>query len=178
MLGTLWLAGKAAHPYSSLMQFRSGSGTVIVRQRPRGLIWAVPCTVIFVLAIAASVAAQPNTGGKVTAGVFFGIFLLVILGAWLAVNRRRARLVIDADAISYWVSKRGRPSYTLLRAPDCELRLVPARRGQGATADARLALAGPDADGTAADSGTEIILFGFSVPAVRRGCEAAGWRFR
>jgi len=154
------------------MQLRSGSGTVIVRQRPRGLIWAVPCTGVFLLAIVASVAAQPNTSGKVTAGVFFGVFLLGILWAWLAVNRRRARLEIDSGSIRYWVSKRGGPSYTLLREPDSALRLIPAQRGQGATADARLALAGADADSTG-----EIILFGFSVPAVRRGCEAAGWRF-
>ncbi len=160
------------------MQFRPGSGTVIVRQRPRGLIWAVPCTVIFILAIVASVAAQPSAGGKVTAGVFFGIFLLAILGAWLAVNRRRARLVIDSGSISYWVARRGRPSFTLLGTAGAELRLIPAQRGGGATADARLTLAGADADADAdGGGGGEIILFGFSVPAVRRGCEAAGWRF-
>jgi hypothetical protein len=155
------------------MQFGSGSGTVIVRQRPRGLTWGVPCTLVFILAIAASVAAQPNTSGKISAGVFFGIFLLAILGAWFSVNRRRARLEIDSGSICYWVSKHSRPSYTLMRRPDAELRLIPAQRGQGVRADARLALAGADADGAG-----EIILFGFSVPAVRRGCEAVGWRFR
>jgi hypothetical protein len=155
------------------MQFRSGSGTVIVRQRPRGLIWAVPGTLVFLLAIAASVAAQPNTSGKITAGVFFGIFLLAILGAWLSVNRRRARLEIDSGSIRYRISRRATPSFTLLREPDSWLRLIPAQRGQGVKADTRLTLAGAGAGGTG-----EIILFGFSVPAVRRGCEAAGWRFR
>jgi LPXTG-motif cell wall-anchored protein len=149
----------------------------MVRQRPRGLIWAVPSTLIFVLAIAAGVTAQPNTGGKITAGVFFGVFLLVILGAWLSVNRRRARLEIDSGSISYWISKRGSPSFTLRRTPDSELRLIPAQRARGATADARLTLAGADADGTDSGGAGEIILFGFSVPAVRRSCEAAGWRF-
>jgi hypothetical protein len=160
------------------MQFRSGSGTVIVRQRPRGLIWAVPGTLVFLLAIAASVAAQPNSSGKITAGIFFGIFLLAILSAWLSVNRRRARLEIDSGSICYWISRRATPSFTLLREPDSWLRLIPAQRGQGVKADARLTLAGADADGTDADGNGEIILFGFSVPAVRRGCEAAGWRFR
>lgn len=163
------------------MQFRSGSGTVIVRQRPRGLVWGVPFTLVFILAIVASVAAQPNTSGKISAGVFFGIFLLVILGAWLSVNRRRARLEIDSATICYWVSRHSRPSFTLTRGPDSELRLIPAQRGQGVRADARLALAGPGtvgASGPDADGAGEIILFGFSVPAVRRGCEAAGWRFR
>jgi hypothetical protein len=155
------------------MQLGSGTGTaIIVRQRARGLIWAVPCTVVFILAIAASVAAQPNASGKIAAGVFFGIFLLVILGAWLAVNRRRARIEIAKDSISYWTGKHSRPSFTLARAADSELRLIPAQRGQGISSDARLTLAGSDADG-----GAEIILFGFSVPAVRRGCEAAGWQF-
>ena len=137
-----------------------------------GLIWAVPCTVVFILAIAASVAAQPNTSGKISAGVFFGIFLLVILGAWFAVNRRRARIEIAQDSISYWTGKHGRPSFTLARAADSELRLIPAQRGQGISSDTRLTLAGSDADDAA-----EIILFGFSVPAVRRGCEKAGWHF-
>jgi hypothetical protein len=159
------------------MQFRSGSGTVIVRQRPRGLIWGVPSILVFALAIGASVAAQPNTSGKITAGVFFGIFLLGLIWAWLSANRRRARLEIDPGSICYWVSKHSRPSYTLLREPDSELRLIPAQRGRGVKADARLALAGAGADGTYADGAGEIILFGFSVPAVKRGCEAAGWRF-
>jgi hypothetical protein len=154
------------------MQFRSEPGTVIVRQRPRGLIWGVPSTLIFALAIAAGVSAQPNTSGKVTAAVFFGVFLLAILGAWLNVNRRRARLEIGSASISYWISKRSSPSFTLLRGPDSALRLIPAQRGQGRKADARLSL---DAD---VDGAGEIILYGFSVPAVRRGCEAAGWRFR
>ena len=168
------------------MQSGSGSGTVIVRQRPRGLIWAVPCTVLFILAIAAGVAAQPNASGKITAGVFFGVFLLAVLGYWFSVNRRRARLEIDSGSISYWVSRHRNPSFTLVRAPDSELRLIPAQRGQGVRADARLALAatgatgadGAGMDGTGGDGAGEIILFGFSVPAVRRGCEAAGWRFR
>jgi hypothetical protein len=135
---------------------------------------------VFLLAIAASVAAQPNTSGKITAGVFFGIFLLAILGAWLSVNRRRARLEVDSGSIRYWISRRASPSFTLLREPDSWLRLIPAQRGQGVNADARLTLAGAGAGsgGTDADGTGEINLFGFSVPAVRRGCEAAGWRFR
>jgi hypothetical protein len=161
------------------MQSGSGSRTVIVRQRPRGLIWAVPSTLLFILAIAASVAAQPNASGKITAAVFFGVFLLAILGYWFSINRRRARLEIDSGSISYRVSRHRNPSFTLLREPDSELRLIPAQRGQGGRADARLALASPGTPGGAAgDSAGEIILFGFSVPAVRRGCESAGWRFR
>jgi len=150
------------------MEQTSELRTVTVRQRPRGTILYGIGVVIMVLGLAASLAAQPTVSGKITAAVFFGLFIAVIVWLWLRANRWRDRIDITPDAISFRHGRRGGPSIMLTREQGTDLRLIPARRAHGVTAAPRLILVG---------SGQDITIYGFSADAVRRGCTAAGWRF-
>ncbi|MGD0698462.1 MAG: hypothetical protein ABSA02_01115 [Trebonia sp.] len=141
---------------------------VTVRQRPRRPIWAGVGVVIMVLGLAASLAAQPTISGKITAAVFFGLFIAVIVWLWGRANRWRDRLEITPEAIRFRHGRGGGPSIILTREQGTDLRLIPSLRDHGVTAGPRLALVG---------SGQAITIYGFSMNAVRRGCTAAGWRF-
>ena len=150
------------------MEQTSGLRTVTVRQRHRWTIPAAVGIVIMALGLAASLAAQPTVSGKVTAAVFFGLFIAVIVWLWLRANRWRDRIDITPDAISFRHGRRGGPSITLTREQGTDLRLIPALRDHRGTAGPRLALVG---------SGQAITIYGFPANAVRHGCTAAGWRF-
>jgi hypothetical protein len=150
------------------MEQMSGPGTVTVRQRPR---WTIPAgagVVVFALGLAVSLAAQPTMSGKISAAVFFGLFIAVIVWFWLRANRWRDRIEITPDAITFRHGRRGGPSIMLTREQGTDLRLIPALRDHGIPVGPRLTLVGSDQD---------ITIYGFSANAVRRGCTAVGWQF-
>jgi membrane protein YdbS with pleckstrin-like domain len=149
------------------MEQMSGQRAVTVRQRTRQTIPAGIGLVVMVLGLATSLAAQPTVSGKITAAVFFAVFIALIVWFWLRVNRWRDRIEITPDAITFRRGRRGGPSIALTRADGTDLRLIPALREHGVTSAPRLALVG---------SGQDITIHGFSTNAVRRGCTAAGWQ--
>jgi hypothetical protein len=123
-------------------------------------------TVLWVLALATSVSAQPTASGKITAGVVFGVFLAVTVAGWIAVARRRGLLDVGPEAI---VHRKGTAAPVALhRAHGDSLLVVPRLSGGPVIRPARLALLG---------SGGVLSLAGFSPDEVRRTCEAQGWRF-
>jgi hypothetical protein len=150
------------------MEQISGPRTVTVKQRSRWTIRAGIGVVVMALGLAASLAAQPTVSGKITAAVFFGLFIAVIVWFWRRANRWRDRIVITADAISFQHGRGGAPSIAATREHGTDLRLIPALRGHGDTAGPRLTVVG---------SGQALTIYGFSMDALRRGCTAAGWRF-
>jgi hypothetical protein len=150
------------------MEEMSGQRTVIVKQRSRWAIRAAVGVVVMVLGLAASVAAQPTASGKITAVVFFGLFIALIVWLWRRQNRWRDQFEITPDAIGFRHGRRGGPSVTLTREHGTDLRLIPALRDHGITAGPRLTLVG---------SGEMITTYGFSPVAIRRGCTTVGWRF-
>jgi hypothetical protein len=150
------------------MEEMSGQRTVTVKQRSRWTIRAVVGVVVMLLGLAASLAAQPTASGKITAAVFFGLFIALIVWLWRRQNRWRDQFEIKPDAIGFRHGRGGGPSITLTRGDGTDLRLIPALRDHGVTAGPRLALVG---------SGEMLTIYGFSADAVRRGCTAAGWRF-
>ena len=122
---------------------------------------------VLIVGMVASLAAQPTVSGRVTAVVFFGIFIALCGGMWALANRRRKRIEVTRDAISYrhWS---GRVDFTLSRQRGDDLRIIPRLRDHGFVAADRLTIVG---------SGDIMNLFGFSPRAVKRACEAGGWRF-
>jgi hypothetical protein len=150
------------------MEQMSGPRTVIVRQRSRWTIRAGVGIVVMVLGLAASLAAQPTVSGKITAVVFFGLFIALIVWLWRRQNRGRDQFEITPDAIGFRHGRRGGPSITLNREHGTDLRLIPALHDHGVAAGPRLALVG---------SGEAITIYGFSADAIRRGCTTVGWRF-
>jgi hypothetical protein len=150
------------------MEEMSGQRTVTVKQGSRWTIRAVVGVVVMVLGLAASLAAQPTVSGKITAAVFFSLFIALIVWLWRRRNRWRDRLEITPDAIWFRHGRRGGPPITLTREHGTDLRLIPALRDHGVTAGPRLTLVG---------SGEAITIYGFSADAITRGCTAVGWRF-
>ena len=150
------------------MEQMSGPRTITVKQRRRQTILAGIGVAIMALGLAASLAAQPTVSGKITAAVFFGLFIAVIIWLWRRANRWRDQLEITPDAIRFQHGRRGGPSITLTREQGTDLRLIPALRDHGVTAGPRLTLVG---------SGQAITIYGFPANSVRRGCTAVGWRF-
>src|ERR1700678_2171471 len=104
------------------MEQTSGLPTVTVRQRHR---WTIPAgagVVVMVLGLAASLAAQPTVSGKITAAVFFGLFIALIVWLWRPQNRWRDQLEITPDAIGFRHGRRGGPPITLTREHGTDLR--------------------------------------------------------
>lgn len=125
-------------------------------------------TALWVLALLVAAGARGSSGGRIEAVVVFGIFLLITVGAWVAVARRRRQLEVGRDAI---VSRRGAtdPSpLTLTGEPGDTLRLLPPFQLYGMVSQQRLIFLG---------RGGFIFLRGFSLDEVRRACAARGWRF-
>jgi hypothetical protein len=150
------------------MEQMSAPRIVTVRQRSRWTIRAGVGVVVMALGLAASLAAQPTVSGKITAVVFFGLFIALIVWLWRRANRWRDQIEITPDAISFRHGRRGGPSIVLTREQGTDLLLIPARRDHGVTAGPRLALVGSDQD---------VTIYGFSADAIRRACTAAGWQF-
>ena len=123
-------------------------------------------TVLWVLALAAAVSAQPTASGKITGAAVFGVLIVVTVGGWAAVTRGRSRLEVSHDAI---VCRKGTAAPAALqRAHGESLRILPRLSNGPVTRPARLVLLG---------SGGVLPLAGFSADAVRDTCQAQGWRF-
>jgi hypothetical protein len=143
-------------------------GAVVVRARHTGIVIFGSLTALWALALAGSESAQPTTSGRVEAGVVFGILISASVGGWLALNGSRRRLEVGPDAIvSRGQGAKSKP-FTLARADGDTLRLLPRFKLLGAVSQPRLMFLG---------RGAFIELPGFSLDAVRRACEAQGWRF-
>jgi hypothetical protein len=163
------------------MQATGGTrtATVTVRQRTRWTIPVVAGIAILALGLVTAVGAQPTMSGKIGSVVFFGLFIGLCGFIWVYGNRGRDRVEITPDAISLRPGRgrRGRsagssappaPSTALTREGGSDLRLIPRLNDHGIAAGPRLTVVG---------SGGVMTLYGFRLDAVRRGCEAAGWRF-
>jgi len=150
------------------MEQMSSSRTITVRQRPRRTIVAAIGVLVMALGLAVSLGAQPTVSGKITAAVFFGLFIAIIVWLWRRANRWRDQLEITPDVISFRHGRRGGPSITLTRQDGTDLRLIPPLSDHGVIVGPRLALVG---------SGEAITIYGFAANAVRNGCAAVGWRF-
>jgi hypothetical protein len=128
--------------------------------------------VVLAAGLAASIGAQQTASGKVTAAVFFGLIIALCLVGLARMNRNRDHIDVTPEAISYRRGRRGGVSLTLSRDPGsaepADLRIIPRLSDHGFKAPPRLTLVG---------SGMEMSLVSFSTRRVRRGCEAAGWRF-
>jgi hypothetical protein len=122
--------------------------------------------VLWALALAATVSAQPTASGKITGVVVFGLLIVVTGGGWAAVTRGRGRLEVGHDAI---VFRKGTAAPAALRRAHGEsLRILPRLTDGSVIRPARLVLLG---------SGGAVSLAGFSADEVRGACEAQGWRF-
>jgi hypothetical protein len=141
------------------------SGTVLIRARHSGTVVCVVLTIVWAVALAASLSAQPTASGKIGAGAFFGVFIVATVGLWLAVNRRRSELEVSHDTVAL---RKGTASYPLHRAFSDSLRILPPLRARGVVRPARL---------TSPGSGGILSLAGFPPDKVRSACEAHGWRF-
>jgi hypothetical protein len=150
------------------MEQMSGLRTVTVRQQHRWTVWAGVGVVVMALGLAAGLDAQPTVSGKITAAVFFGLFIAFIVWLWLRANRWRDQIEITPDAIRYSRGRRGGPSIMLTREDGTDLRLSPALRDRGVNVGPQLSLVGSDQG---------ITIYGFSAKALRQGCTAVGWRF-
>jgi len=147
----------------------SDSEVTVVSQRRRHTVSFIAAVAVFVLGMAGSLAAQPSTSGRVTAVIFFGIFIVLCTWLWLLLNRRRDRIVLTTDAISrVRGGGGGQAELTLSRRQGDSLRLIPRLSDHGFTVADRLTIVG---------SGEAMNLFGFPPHTVARACEARGWRF-
>lgn len=132
---------------------------VIAARRRRTIFWGV-CVLVLALGLVVSWGAQPTTSGKVTAAIFFGLFIALCAFLWWYQNRWRARIQVTSDEIRYWYHGR-RLQFTLTRQPAAaaELALIEGRY---------LVVGG---------SGDRMDIRYFSRSAVRRACESCGWSF-
>jgi hypothetical protein len=124
-------------------------------------------TALWLVALVTSEGAQPSTSGRVEAGVFFGIFIVLSAGAWLGVNASRRQLEVGRDAIVTRPGRRGTP-FTLTRDESDTLGLLPRFTMLGEARPPQLFFVG---------RGGFIVLRNFRLDQVRRACEAQGWRF-
>jgi hypothetical protein len=144
-------------------------GAILVRAgRHTGPIIFGSLTLLWLVALAASESAQHTTSGRVEAAIVFGLLIAGSVGGWFAVRNSTRRLEVSRDAIvSRRLGARGKP-FTLTRADGDTLRILPRFRLLGAVSAPRLMFLG---------RAGFIELPGFSLHAVRRACEAQGWRF-
>ncbi len=146
---------------------------VVIAARRRGTVITGAFAALLAAGLAASLAAQRTVSGKITAAVFFGLFIALCAGLWLLANQGRGRIEVTANAITHRHGRRASStSVTISRrgnaAEPADLRLIPRLRDHGYKEGPRLTIVG---------SGGWISLIGFSERAVQRGCERAGWRF-
>ncbi len=146
---------------------RKNSGIIVVSQRRHRTVFFGLMIAVLIVGMAASLSAQPTVSGRVTAVVFFGILIALCAGLWVLANRRRNRIEVTRDAIGYRHWSR-RTDFTLSRQRGDDLRIIPRLRDHGFVVADRLTIVG---------SGDIMNLFGFSPHAVKRACEAGGWRF-
>jgi len=123
-------------------------------------------TLVWALALAASVGAQPAASGKAAAGVFFGVLIVASIGGWFIVNRRRSQLEVSHDLITRRTGSAAPVS--LSRSHGESLRVLPRLREFSVVGPERLILLG---------TGGSLPLTSMPADEVRRACEARGWRF-
>ena len=141
-------------------------GAVVLRARRSGTVVTAFLAVLWALALAATVSAQPTAGGKITGVVVFGLLIVFTVGGWALVARGRSRLEVSHDAVVY---RKGTVAPTELRRAHGEsLRVLPRLSDGSVIRPARLVLLG---------SGGVVPLAGFAADQVRAACEAQGWRF-
>jgi hypothetical protein len=142
-------------------------GAVIIRAG-HGL-WVIfgGLTALWIVALIGSESAQHTVSGRISAGVVFGILIVLSVGGWFGANSSRRRLEVGRDAITTRPGARGKP-FTLTRGEGDTLRILPRFKLLGVTAAPRLMFLG---------RGGFILLRGFPLEEVRRTCEARGWRF-
>jgi hypothetical protein len=143
-------------------------GAVIVRTRSTGsfaLYGAL--TLLWVLCLVVSEAAQSTAAGRIEAGVLFGVLVLVGVAACVRVYLIRRQLEVGRDAIATRRGAKG-TAFTLTGDPGDTLRILPRFTLYGRVRSPRLMFLG---------RGGFILLSGFRPDQVRRVCEAQGWRF-
>ncbi len=118
---------------------------------------------VFALALVRGLAGAQTLGGRVAVAVIFGAAAALAAWAWVAVIRRRGRLEITGQAITYAGGK-GQP-VTLSRERGDVLRVVV--RGAPRYPARCLTIQG---------TSTVIPLNFFRLSDVRRACAARGWQ--
>ncbi|MGH3211504.1 MAG: hypothetical protein ACRDNO_27485 [Trebonia sp.] len=121
--------------------------------------------VIWLVALAVSVTAEHSATGKAEAGVLFGAFLALTVGALIVQFRSRTELQVSHDTIVHRAKK---ATHTFSRSAGESLRVLPRFVDHGLARAPRLTILG---------SGGILSLEGFAVPEIRSTCEAHGWRF-
>ena len=119
---------------------------------------------VVVLALVRGLAGAQTAGGRVAVAVIFGAAAALAAWAWVVVVRRRGRLEITGQAITYAGGK-GQP-VTLSREQGDVLRVV-----------ARGAPRYPARCLTIQGTSTVIPLGFFRLSEVRQACTARGWQF-
>ncbi len=147
-----------ARPPGAVVVRASGTGSVILF----GIL-----LIIFAGGLVGAEAAQPAASGKIGAGIFFGIFIALILVAWYFVNRSRHQLEVGRDVIVSRHGARGK-TVTLAAGPGDTLRILPSFKAYNRTLPSKLLLWG---------RGGYVLLRGCSADRVDRVCRAQGWRF-
>jgi hypothetical protein len=115
----------------------------------------------------------PSESGRIAAGVIFGLLILLTVGGWFRINRRRPQLEVRGiDIVSLPVDKRKAPQ-RVNRADGDTLRILPKFKLYGKVRRPRLVFLG---------RGEFILLHSpwegaFRPEEVRRACEARGWPF-
>ncbi len=146
-------------------QLGAGTDPVIVQESRLSLNFLFGgLLAVFVLALARGLAGAQTPGGRAAVAVIFGAAASLAAWAWVVVIRRRGRLEITGQAITYAGGK-GQP-VTLSREQGDVLRVV-----------ARGAALYPARCLTIQGTSTVIPLNFFRLSEVRQACCARGWQF-
>ncbi len=153
-----------------------GPETLVVRAGTTGKVfcgsfaffWAVPL-------VAIDCDPTRTASNRIEAGAFFGFFILLGIGLWFLINRRRAQLEIRRiDIVNRLVIRpQGKPPQRVNRADGDLLHVLPKFKLYGKVRQARLVFLGRG----------EFILLktpwegAISAEEVRRAGEARGWPF-
>jgi hypothetical protein len=146
-------------------QIDAGADPVILRESrlwPNVLFGAL--VVVFILALVRGLAGAHTAGGRAAVAVIFGAAAALAAWAWVVVIRRRGRLEITGQAITYAGGK-GQP-VTLSREQGDVLHVVE----MGAPRYPKRCL-------TVQGTSTIIPLNLFRLSEVRQACTARGWQF-
>jgi hypothetical protein len=143
-------------------------GAVIIRARNTGTVIVFGLiTLLWVLCLVVSVGAQPTVSGRITAGVVFGLLIVLSVGGLYGVSRGWRQLEVGRDAIVSRPGAKGK-SFTLTGDQGDTLRVLPQFKLYARIRHPRLLFLG---------RGGFLLLSGFQLEKVRRVCEAQGWRF-
>jgi hypothetical protein len=148
--------------------------TVIIRTGTTGKVFFGLLVVLWAgILIGIEASHPPSESGRIAAGVIFGFLILLTVGGWFRINRRRPQLEVRGiDIVSRPVDKRKAPQ-RVNRADGDTLRILPKFKLYGKVSRPRLVFLG---------RGEFILLHSswegaFRPEEVRRACEARGWPF-